>query len=111
MNVIFIPQVLEDFENLVIILYRNGYFGFAETSRKYVSELVDDILTTLPERRHKPVPPYFDRYGKKMKYVSFRKNKHTTWYVFFKMYRENGKIFYMVRYITNNHVAAQYLER
>jgi hypothetical protein len=109
MNVIFTPKVLEYFENLVITLYCREYFSFLETSKKYVAELIDDILTTLPTRLHKPAPLYFDKYGKNMKYASFKKNKTTTWYAFFMTYQENGDTIYLVRYIANNHTIAQYL--
>ena len=109
MNVIFIPKALNYLEKLVIILYEKEYFCFLETSKKYVDELIDEILTTLPTKHYKPAPNHFDKYGKGMKYASFRKNKSTTWYIFFKTYEENGKTFYLVRYISNNHVIAQFL--
>ena len=109
MNVIFISKVLEYFENLVITLYCKEYFGFLETSKKYVAELIDDILTTLPIRLHKNAPEYFDKYGKSMKYAAFRKSKDTTWYAFFITYRKNNETFYLVRYIANNHTISQYL--
>jgi len=109
MKVIFLPATLEYLENLVTILYTKEYFSYLETSKKYVDELIDDILTGLPNRLHKPAPRHFDRYGKGMKYAGFRKNKQTTWYVFFKTYRADGETVYVVRYIANNHVVAQYL--
>ena len=109
MNVIFTPKVLLYFEKLIITLYDKEYFSFLETSKKYVEELVDDIKTNLSTKRHKPAPVYFDKFGKGMKYASFKKSRHTTWYVFFKTYEENGKEIYLVRYIANNHTIAQYL--
>ena len=109
MNVLFLPEVFEYFERLALILYEKGYFGFKETARKYVIELVTDIKTNLPTKPHKPAPAYFDKYGKTMEYASFRKNKNTTWYAFFTIYLENDEEIYLVRYIANNHVIAQYL--
>ena len=109
MNVLFLPEVLEYFESLVLILYEKGYFGLKETARKYVIELVSDIKTQLPTRRHRPAPPYFDQYGESMEYAVFPKNKRTSWYVFFETYEENGQIYWLVRYISNNHVIAHYL--
>jgi len=109
MNVIILPKVLDYLENLVIILYEKGYFSFPETSRNYVKELLVDVKMNLPTKLHRPAPKHFDKYGKGMKYASFRKNKHTTWYVFFKIYEKNEEINYLVRYIANNHVIAQYL--
>ena len=107
--VIILPEVQQYFRELSYILYEKDYFGFLEASEKYVEELVYDIKTTLPICLHKPAPKHFDRYGKGMYYASFRKNKNTQWYVFFRIYIENGETFYQVRYIANNHTVAQYL--
>ena len=109
MNVIFIPKVLEYLDDLITILYIEKYFCFLETSKKYVEELIDNILTTLPKRMHRPAPKHFDKYGKNMKYASFSKNRRTTWYVFFTTYWKNGEKIYLIRYIANNHTIAQYL--
>ena len=109
MKVIVLPSVLQDFDDLVTILYERGYFGFEETALDYVLELYDDIITTLPLRPHKPAPKHFDRYEKNMKYAVFIKNKRTTWYAFFKTYQEHGETIYLVRYIANNHSIARYL--
>jgi len=109
MNVGFLPKVFDYFEELAWTLHEKGYFGIYETSRKYVEELFEDIKTNLPTKQHRPAPPYFDRYGKNMEYAVFRKNRHTSWYVFFRVYRKDGQDIYQVRYIANNHVISQYL--
>jgi hypothetical protein len=110
MSVEFLPEVVDFFEGLAWNLHEKGYFGSYEFSRKYVDELIDDIKISLPTRLHKIAPKRFDKYGKSMKYAAFRlrKNKRTQWYVFFKTYKENGEIIYLVRYIFNNHLIAQY---
>ena len=111
MSVIFLPEVRKYYYHLEEILYDKGYLGFKESSRSYVQKLINDIETTLPIRPHRPAPVYFDKYGKDMKYAIFRvgKSKHTTWYAFFKTYKEHGEIVYVARYIANNHIIAQYL--
>ena len=109
MNVYTTSEVKEFFNNLVTILYEKEYFGFEEAAIRYVDELLDDIIANLPTKLHKPAPKYFDRYGNGMYYANFRKNKQTTWYVFFRIYIKNGETFYQVRYIANNHTVAQYL--
>ena len=109
MSVIILPKVLEYLDDLVFILFKKEYFGFLETAINYVDELIDDIALCLPIKLHKPAPVYFNRYGKSMEYATFRKNKNTTWYVFFETYQENEEIFYLIRYIANNHTIAQYL--
>jgi len=109
MQVILLPEVLDYFEDLAELLYEKGYFSFEDTALNYVLELYDDIILTLPTRQHKPATMHFDRYGKNMKYAVFKKNKRTSWYVFFRVYKENEQEIYQVRYISNNHVIAQYL--
>ena len=109
MNIIILPKVLVYLDNLVFILFEKEYFGFLDTSQRYIDDLVDDIKTSLPVRLHKPAPSYFDKYGKNMEYAVFRKNKQTSWYVFFRVYRQNGEDVYQVRYIANNHVISHHL--
>ena len=109
MNVIFLPEVFEYLESLIPILYKKGYFSFEEDAVGYVEELIDDIQTNLPMKRHRLAPHDFEIYGKNMEYAGFPKNKRTTWYVFFTTYLENGEEIYLVRYIANNHTVAQYL--
>jgi len=109
MSVIFLPEIRQYFNNLIPVLYEKEYFGFKETAKKYVDDLFEDIETNLPTCLHKAAPKYFDKYGKNMKYAVFKKNKRTRWYVFFKVFMNNGEKIYQVRYIGNNHTIAQYL--
>ena len=109
MSVLFTPKMREYAKRLIRILYEEEYFGLEENAQKYVESLFFDIENNMPTRLHKPAPQHFDKYGKGMKYAVFRKSKHTAWYVFFKTYVKNGEIIYLVRYIANNHVIAQYL--
>ena len=109
MRIIFLPEALNYINELSTILYEKNYFGFEETALEYVDDLMNDIKTTLPNRPKRLAPPYFERYGKKMFYVTFRKNKATQWYVFFNIYENKDELIYLVRYISNNHVVAQYL--
>ncbi len=109
MKILFLPEVLDYFDELISILYEKDYFGFRENAENYVVELLDDIEKTLPFRLKKPAPSYFDKYGSKMLYSTFRKNKNTQWYVFFNVYQENGELIFLIRYIGNNHIDAQHL--
>ena len=109
MKILFLPETLERFNELSDILYDKGYFGFRENALRYVEELLDDIKSTLPIRPKRPAPACFDRYGKKMLYSVFRKNKATQWYVFFNVYRKDGETIFLIRHIANNHTVAQHL--
>lgn len=102
-------EAIEYFNNLTTLLYEKHYFSYKENAIKYVLGLLDNIEKDLPSQPKKLAPRYFERYGKDLFYATFRVNKHTHWYVFFNVYqKENGTIF-LVKYISNNHVIAQYL--
>ena len=107
-QVLFIPEVREYFKDLVPVLYDLGYFSYLDRSQRYVKELIDDIKKNLPVKLKRPAPEYFNKYGGEMEYAVFTKNKRTTWYVFFDTYEDSEKVIYLVRYISNNHVIAQY---
>jgi len=109
MKVLFLPEVQEYYDNLEQILYEKGYFSFLDSSKKYVKKLIDDIQNTLPLRLHKPAPKHFEKYGKDLHYATFNKSNRTTWYAFFTKHRQDEDIIYLVRYISNNHVAGQFL--
>ena len=109
MKMIFRPEVLEYFNELSTILYEKDYFGFEEDAMKYVDDLMNDIKTTLHSRQKRLAPSYFDKYGKNMHYSVFRRSRQTQWYIFFTIYDYKGEIVYLIRYISNNHMTAQYL--
>jgi hypothetical protein len=109
MKIIAIPKVQQYLESLKKVLFEEEYFGFEESAIKYVNTLFDDIIATLPIRQHKPAPQYFEKFGKNMEYAVFKKNKRTSWYVFFRVYLHNGEEIYQIRYIANNHIIARYL--
>jgi len=109
MKVLAKPEVIDCLEDLTTILYEKGYFGSEEFAIKYVNELIEDITKNLPIHISKSAPKYFERYGDDLQYTGFRKNKHTTWYVFFVTYDENNEIIYLICHVENNHTCAQYL--
>ncbi len=109
MRVIALPEVRIYLKELSKLLYEKDYFGFEDSALKYVEDLFKDIETTLHSKVKKSAPPYFNKYGKGMQYSTFRKNKNTQWFVFFTIYERDNELIYLVRYITNNHVASQYL--
>jgi len=110
MKVVTTPEVKKHLNDLITILYEKGYFGYEDTAKKYVDELIDEIITSLPRRMKKPAPQSFTSiFGDGLYYAIFPKNKRTSWYIFFRMYRKNGELIYQVRYIGNNHTVAQHL--
>jgi hypothetical protein len=110
MKVLFLPEVRKYFKKLAEILYDYNYFGLKHQAKKYVYELFVDIENNLPGKHRRKAPVYFNRYYRNMYYAVFRKNQNTQWYVFFTIYKENGEQIYLVKYLNNNHVIAQYME-
>ena len=109
MKIIYVKKVRVYFENLIPKLHDLGYFSFSETAKKYVDEIFAETEEQLPVQRHRIAPEYFEKYGKAMKYIVIRKNKNTHWYIFFQTAQNDGETIYKVRYVSNNHVIAQYL--
>lgn len=96
MKVLFFPEVEEYLFELTEILYRKEYFGFKKSAVRYVTELVQDIVSSLDQKSQKEAPFFFKRYGKNMYYANFRKNKNTEWYVFFTIYENKEEKIYLV---------------
>lgn len=109
MRVVILPEVIDYFLQLASIFYDKGYFGFEDSAIKYAKELFVDIRDNLPEKYKKVAPKYFDKYGESMYYAIFKRNKNTSWYVFFNIYSSKEGITYFVRYVNNNHMIARYL--
>ncbi|MCC8035374.1 MAG: hypothetical protein LIO77_05505 [Rikenellaceae bacterium] len=110
MKVLYLPEIVDQFEELSEILYRLDYFGLRETAKKYVDDLIDEIEASIETRPRRIAPPYFDKYGKGMQYMWFNlHNSSTQWFVFFTVYQEDGETIYLVRYLGTNHVVTQHL--
>ena len=110
MKVLFLPEVSQQFIDLVSILYEKGYMSFLDQALAYSESLFREIQSSLPLKVHRKAPSWFNRFGKAMDYAVFPKNDHTTWYVFFNVYEIGGESVYLVRYMSNNHVIAHHLE-
>ena len=110
MSVLFLPEVSEQFVELADLLYDNGYLSFLDTAIAYAEGLFRQIQAELPIKVHRQAPAWFKRYGKELLYATFPKNNHTTWYVFFNVYEVGSETVYLVRHLSNNHVAAQYMD-
>ena len=105
MKVVFAPEVENDLFELVEILVRRGYLGTYEFAVFYVEDLIHYIQTNIHTAIKKEAPAYFEQFGSGLWYFSYRRNQHTTWYIFFSVIDET----YWIKYIANNHVVSQYL--
>ncbi|MCD8042946.1 MAG: hypothetical protein LUH10_07755 [Tannerellaceae bacterium] len=106
MKVIYTKAVKIYFWELVDILLHKNYFNFREFADKYVDSLILELEKTIHLRPKRKAPRYFSRYGQELWYISYSKNKNTTWYFFFTLHENDT---YIIRYITNNHVAGHLL--
>lgn len=104
-KVIFIQQnVTYYLENLILLLFEQGYFSFEASAQKYVSNLYDFIENDLTSFPLKKTPHKLSHCG--TFYAYYHANPQTTWYVFF----EKNENRYLITYITNNHTQeAQFL--
>jgi hypothetical protein len=50
--------------NLIDILYREEYFGFKESARNYVKNLLEDVYKPLHHKKHYGAPKQFMDKGK-----------------------------------------------
>jgi hypothetical protein len=91
---------------LFYILVDEQYFSFPENAKAYVDKLTDYVEKYIGIFPDRDAPPYFDHYGNDLKYIIYKANKSTWWYIFYQQ-RENV---FLIRHITNNHVAAQYFD-
>ena len=103
-EIIFSKKVELYLDELMLLLFEEGYFGFPDSAKLYVDRLISFIEEHVGVYPGKIAPNYFRRFGQNLKYISYRVNKNTSWYFF---YQERNNIF-LIRHITNNHVAAQY---
>ncbi len=100
MEKVVIKEDVTDYLNsLTDILFKKEYFGFELDALNYIDKIYDFINNQLPYIKAKETPKRLIKYGEN--YVMYKTNKRTSWYVFFSRKGSN----YLVKYITNNHVA------
>jgi hypothetical protein len=100
----FHKDVLSYFDELVDILIDESYFSFLESAIQYTEDLIDYVNHNVNIKNSKIAPIYFSVYGDNLHYITYHRSRRTTWYIFFQYVGE----YYLVRHITNNHVAGQY---
>ena len=111
--VVYNESVKITFFQLIDTLYQEGYFGFLNESKRYVSEIEIYFQTEIPNlhrlKLSKKAMPYFEKYGKNLFFVTYTRTKsRTTWYAFFEIFDE---IYFKVVHLTNNHTKdAIYIE-
>jgi len=97
-------EFLEELTDIVGILVERDYFSSEEYAQQYIQSMTNYIRQSSNLSTNKHVPSIFHKYGKNLKYITYKANSHTTWYVMFEEYEDS----YVIRHITNSHISGQY---
>ncbi|MDE1193483.1 MAG: hypothetical protein PW786_15255 [Arachidicoccus sp.] len=81
------------------VLFEKEYFGFIESAEEYVWKIRDFIEENISTYPTKKTPFGLLQYGEK--YLTYKANQSTTWYIFFSKIEET----FFVKFITNNHTS------
>ena len=101
--------VLDQLSESVQALVEKNYFSDEDYAVSYLTDIVRFFQLNTDHMVVRPAPAYFKRYcviTNDLKYVSYRKNRRTTWYAFFDEYDN----FISVVYLNNNHVIGHHLD-
>lgn len=101
-SVLFSKAFEDDLFDLFHILYEQNYLSTYEYAWDYVEDILTDIEQNIETKLKKDAPTAFKHFGHNLKYITYKRNNRTTWYIFF----EERQDCYFVTYITNNHVSA-----
>lgn len=104
-EIVYSSGALQYLDDLILLLLRKEYFSFKDTAINYVRDIKDFIQKNIAIVPSKKAPARFNKISTNVKYISYKRNKHTTWFIFFTQ-KDNR---YFIEHITNNHVSAQYI--
>jgi hypothetical protein len=90
------PVVYDYLFELITVLYEEEYFGFLDSTKNYVDEIIN-FMYTIPLQKSKLTKN--KRFGKY--YCKYKHNSKTSWYIVFDV--END--YFIVKFITNNHTS------
>jgi hypothetical protein len=95
--IIFQNGVLNYLDDLVFILFKEEYFRFMQSSYDYVDKIIDYINNNITPFPSKKTPTELKNFGSK--YIFYKSNQRTTWYVFFESKNNN----FLITNIINSH--------
>lgn len=96
-KIIYSKNFVDQLDDLTKILYKHNYFGFIEDADSYVDKIYHYVDNNIDKPISKKSPEQFHKYGKK--YLKYKANQHTFWYIFFNQKDEK----FLVNYTLNNH--------
>ncbi len=94
--IIFQQNVLDYFDDLIHILFKEEYFGFVESSEIFVDKIIDFVYKDIYTFPSKKTPKKLIHLGSN--YIFYKSNQRTTWYVFFEQFDNN----YLITSIINS---------
>lgn len=95
--IIYLPNVELFLNELVDILFEKEYFGFKKDAVLYTIKIKIFIEENISNYPSKIPPEEFRKYGEK--YIIYKANNQTSWYIFFSQEDE----YFFIKFITNNH--------
>lgn len=102
-SVVYAPEVVDELYELIEVLVHDDYLSTYELAEAYAQDIIDFIETSISTFPSKIAPLTFSRYGDNLRYLFYKRNQRTTWYILFETHEST----YLVTHITNNHVSGQ----
>lgn len=96
-NILYRPEVETYLNELVFVLFKENYFSYLENSILYKDKIIDFIDSDIATFPSKKTPEALKNFGSR--YIFYKSNQRTTWYVFF----ENKNNNYLIINIINSH--------
>ncbi len=96
-NILYRPEVEMYLNELIFVLFKKKYFIYLENSILYKDKIIDFIESDIATFPSKKTPTALKNFGSR--YIFYKSNQRTTWYVFF----ENKNNNYLITNIINSH--------
>lgn len=96
-NILLKPEVESYLNELTFILFKEEYFSYLENSILYKDKIIDFIEENIEHFPARKTPSELKNYGSR--YVFYKSNQRTTWYIFYESKHNN----YLITNIVNSH--------
>jgi len=96
-KIVFSQNVLNYFDDLILVLFYQDYFIYEENAQFYVDKIVEFVYDSIENFPCKISPKKLKHLGSK--YIFYKANSRTLWYIFF----ENKNEKYIITGILNSH--------
>lgn len=97
-QIIFSEEVINYIDDLTFELYQKEYFSYIDVAKKYVDYIINEISTSIHEKKHNETPYQYNQFGKY--YIIIVTNRRTAWHVYF----DKKNDIYLIKKLENNHL-------